>query len=596
MVVGVFHCPTPISITTAKCPNTMVVRASIRSSTDAIPNMQSSKNQLAHTSHDNNCLPTCTPRRSKTKQQPPAGIQPRVNPVDSMQEGTAKDSGSAISLISLPHSPLISNTPQFHSSFPIPTETYFSTRTNAAAAAAVYSHSSNLTLLSQPCPPPPLYNSTPSQQQQQQQQRGGPYHDWNLFSKDFAEMLRSLKIFVYPDVSNHSAPFSQIFLPHPSPFHPKLGNYFSEHMFKINLLHSPFLASTHDHPTQAQPHFFFLPFSINAMRNHPRLHSEASISDFVAHYTTRISREFGFWNATGGADHFYVSCHSVGRDAASKHRQLLNNAVQVTCSSSYFQRFYVAHKDVGLPQIWPRPPEKILNPPHARDRLAFFAGRAKNSQIRQELIAMWANDTIMDVFSGSPPYPYEQGFRKSRYCLHVKGYEVNTARISDALHYGCIPVIISNHFDLPFANVLDWSQFSIVVSHADIPFLKRILLSVPTRIYINMFQNLYTVRKHFQWHMSPRGYDAFHMTAYQLWQVDHLPTSKVSIAHNGWMEYILSVVTQNETRANDASKKMMVKKIITTLTLISKVAISSSDLSLYMPSDLNNLQAAGCRL
>ncbi|KAF6172313.1 hypothetical protein GIB67_024935 [Kingdonia uniflora] len=67
-----------------------------------------------------------------------------------------------------------------------------------------------------------------------------------------------------------------------------------------------------------------------------------------------------------GSDHFFVCCHSVGRDAVSKHFHLHNNAIQVAYSASYFQRLYISHKDVALPQVWPRPPEKPLNPPHAR--------------------------------------------------------------------------------------------------------------------------------------------------------------------------------------------------------------------------------------
>ena len=41
----------------------------------------------------------------------------------------------------------------------------------------------------------------------------------------------------------------------------------------------------------------------------------------------RVGREFGHWNASGGVDHFYVSCHSVGREAAGRHRGLRDNAV-----------------------------------------------------------------------------------------------------------------------------------------------------------------------------------------------------------------------------------------------------------------------------
>ncbi|KDP23220.1 hypothetical protein JCGZ_23053 [Jatropha curcas] len=341
----------------------------------------------------------------------------------------------------------------------------------------------------------------------------GPYHNWKLFAADFKEMMQHLKIYVYPDVFNRSNSLANIFLPLENPFqHPKLDNYLSEHMFKAALLRSPLLTLV---PEQA--HLFFLPFSINNLRNDHRFHSEASISKFVAQYTTTISHRFKFWNASAGADHFYVCCHSVGRLAASSHSALHNNAIQLTCSSSYFQRLFVSHKDVGLPQVWPRPPQKTLNPPHTRHRLVYFAGRLQNSHIRQELINLWGNDTDMDIFDGSPSFPYDEGFKRSRYCLHVKGYEVNTARISDAIHYGCIPVIISNNYDLPFANVLDWSKFSIIIHHRDIAFLKKRLLAITTQTYLDMYHNLCKVRRHFRWHITPKGYDSFYMSAYQLW-------------------------------------------------------------------------------
>lgn len=174
-------------------------------------------------------------------------------------------------------------------------------------------------------------------------------------------MLQNFRIFVYPDIYNVSSPFSNIFLPHSNSFNSKIGNYYSEHAFKTALLKSSLIT---DRPELAD--MFFMPFSINAMRNDRRLRSEEAISEFVAKYAGRISGEFGYWNASGGADHFYVCCHSVGREAVSKHSGLYNNAIQVACSSSYFQRFFVAHKDVGLPQVWPRAGLKVLNPPHAR--------------------------------------------------------------------------------------------------------------------------------------------------------------------------------------------------------------------------------------
>ncbi|RVW26443.1 Xylogalacturonan beta-1,3-xylosyltransferase [Vitis vinifera] len=115
------------------------------------------------------------------------------------------------------------------------------------------------------------------------------------------------------------------------------------------------------------------------------------------------------------------------------------------------------------------------SPLNCRHKLVFFAGRVQNSHIRQELMAVWGNDTDIDLFSGSPPFPYEEGLRKSKYCLHVKGYEVNTARVCDAIHYGCIPVIVSNYYDLPFSNV--WTGASSQMD--DVYISTRMQLSLP---------------------------------------------------------------------------------------------------------------------
>lgn len=46
----------------------------------------------------------------------------------------------------------------------------------------------------------------------------------------------------------------------------------------------------------AKANVFFLPFSINNLRNDPRLHSKQSISEFVGHYSTTISNLNSFFN------------------------------------------------------------------------------------------------------------------------------------------------------------------------------------------------------------------------------------------------------------------------------------------------------------
>ncbi|XP_002976961.2 probable glycosyltransferase At3g07620 [Selaginella moellendorffii] len=348
---------------------------------------------------------------------------------------------------------------------------------------------------------------------QRQDHSSKVYHNWELFSLDYEEMVKSFKVYVYPFGNSD---YSQVFLPHPDPYDRKLGNFFSEHMFKINLLNSTF--ATRD-PGEA--HLFFMPFSINAMRNHPRIRSEAMISSFVESYVEEISQRYKFWNRTEGVDHFYVGCHSVGRNAASNSRALQQNAIQVTCSANYYQKLYVPHKDVALPQVWPRPLDTFIVPPEKRTKLAFFSGRAQNSHLRETLLKLWSNDSDMDIFAGTMQGSYEDALSRSKFCLHVKGYEVNTARISDALHFGCVPVIISNQYDLPLSNVLNWRSFSIVLSYTQIPALKAKLQSVTHDEYARLWSNGRRVKRHFGWHHSPREYDSFQMTMYELWSKRH---------------------------------------------------------------------------
>ncbi|GLJ31928.1 hypothetical protein SUGI_0642620 [Cryptomeria japonica] len=336
------------------------------------------------------------------------------------------------------------------------------------------------------------------------------FHNQAIFLQDYKEMMKKLKIYVYPHKADDN--FANIFLP--VNFKPS-GNYASESYFKKALMQSSFI--TND-PTEAD--LFFLPFSIARLRHDPRV-NVGGIQDFIMAYVFNISQKYPYWNRTNGADHFYVACHSAGRTAMEKAEEVKLNAIQVVCSSSYFLSGYVAHKDVSLPQIWPR--QGNFNGPTSLERstLAFFAG-AVNSPVRAKLIEAWKNDSEISVHFGRLSTPYSEALLKSKFCLHVKGFEVNTARIGDALYYGCVPIIIANHYDLPFNDVLNWKSFSLVVPTLDIPLLKDVLHNISIKQYQNLKENALNVRKHFQWHMPPLDYDAFNMVMYELWLRCHV--------------------------------------------------------------------------
>lgn len=44
-------------------------------------------------------------------------------------------------------------------------------------------------------------------------------------------------------------------------------------------------------------------------------------------------------------------------------------------------------------------------------------------------------------------------------------------------------VIMSDYFDLPFNDILDWKKFSVILKESDVDGLKRILLNIPDQEY-----------------------------------------------------------------------------------------------------------------
>ncbi|KAK4282120.1 hypothetical protein QN277_013533 [Acacia crassicarpa] len=331
------------------------------------------------------------------------------------------------------------------------------------------------------------------------------YHERDMFMEDYEEMKRSFKIYVYPHSKDDA--FANVLLPaNEEPG----GNYASESYFKKALMNSQFIT-----PDPANADLFFMPFSIASLR-HDRRVGVGGIKGFVRDYIREISHKYPYWNRSDGADHFYVACHSVGRTAMEKAPQVKFNAIQVVCSSSYFLTGYIAHKDTCLPQIWPRQG----NPPNLassdRKKLAFFAG-GMNSRERKQLVRTWGNDSEIFAHAGRLKTPYADELLGSKFCLHAKGYEVNTARIGDSIYYGCVPVVVADYYDLPFADVLNWNSFSVVVNAIDIPLLKKVLKDISTEEYQKLHNNVLKVRKHFKWHSSPVDFDAFYMVMYELW-------------------------------------------------------------------------------
>ncbi|KAF2316345.1 hypothetical protein GH714_041686 [Hevea brasiliensis] len=208
---------------------------------------------------------------------------------------------------------------------------------------------------------------------------------------------------------------------------------------------------------------------------------------------------------------------------------LVKNSIRVVCSPIYGSE-YIPHKDVSFPQIFmPLPTlyEKHGDHIHNRNILGFWAGR-RNSNIRDTLVRLWQNDNELNIQHNfinrahKGHFKYQEKFYRSKFCMCPRGSSINGGRISLAIHYGCVPVILSDYLDLPFSDILNWQKFSVIVKEKDVYNLKKILQDIPDEEYRTLQKNTIKVQKHFQWNTPAVRLDTFHMAMYELWLRRHV--------------------------------------------------------------------------
>ncbi|XP_038709889.1 probable glycosyltransferase At5g03795 [Tripterygium wilfordii] len=315
----------------------------------------------------------------------------------------------------------------------------------------------------------------------------------DVFLRNYALMEKGFKIFIYPNKLDDEAMY----------YNDETEGFSTEMFFYYHLNFSERFYTDDD----AEAHMFFIPltcFQIGRTRNYTN----------AENYVRHIINEYPHWNRSKGVDHFLLTCCDAGEKFSE--RVPLNNSIRVSCFTSNDSRHDIHHKHhhTTIPQMGLTfgPPVRG-NDIHQRTKLAFWACH-KNYPAR-------ASASDWDKYSD------EEKFKASKYCICDGASYVTRICITDSIHFGCVPVILYEDYELPFSDILDWAKFSVIITKDDPLRVEQILEAMSHSKFSELHNNVLKVQRHFHANSALEGdkpYDIFHMIMYELW-LRHLARS-----------------------------------------------------------------------
>ncbi|OMO50599.1 Exostosin-like protein [Corchorus capsularis] len=245
---------------------------------------------------------------------------------------------------------------------------------------------------------------------------------------------------------------------------------------------------------------FFVPSYVKCVRMLGGLNDKEINQTYV-----KVLSQMPYFRRSGGRDHIFVFPSGAGAHLFKSWATYINRSIILTPEGDRTDKrdtsAFNTWKDIIIPGnvddgmtkagatvVQPLPLSK-------RKYLANYLGRAQNKVGRLKLIelAKKYGDKLECPelqFSGSNKLgrvEYFQHLRNAKFCLAPRGESSWTLRFYESFFVECVPVILSDQVELPFQNVIDYTQISIKLPSTLIgPELLEYLASIPDEVIEGM--------------------------------------------------------------------------------------------------------------